>query len=232
MSNDIQFFTTDQEGANHGVKALVYGDAGRGKTWLCGTAPGAFIISAEAGLLTLRNKTIPGARANTFDDLKKIREWLIKEGKANGIQTVCIDSISEVAERCLSAEKAKTKDPRQAYGEMATRTIDEVKAYRDLAGFNVLITAKQSAVKDEVLGTLKYQPTAPGQQVGPQLPYLFDLVMHADVGADNAGKQYHYLRTQSTFQITAKDRSGALDEIEYPDFTNIVTKMLQPIQGV
>ena len=40
-----------------GVKVLVYGQAGSGKTTLIRTAPAPLILSAEAGLLSLAGRT-------------------------------------------------------------------------------------------------------------------------------------------------------------------------------
>ena len=42
-----------------GVKVLVYGHAGAGKTSLIRTAPNPVILSAEAGLLSLSDLDIP-----------------------------------------------------------------------------------------------------------------------------------------------------------------------------
>ena len=229
----LNWTTTEKASANHGIKALVYGGAGSGKTTLCGTAPSPLIISAEAGLLSLRNKSHPVLTVNTAAELDEAFDWCRDNATKNGIKTVCLDSISEIVEQILKDEKSKTKDPRAAYGEMANKAITIAKQFRDLPGLHVLITAKQTTATDPITGVAKAQPTAPGQQVGPALPYLFDLVMHAATEKDPEGKTYHYLRTHAAFNAEAKDRSGSLDELEYPDFTNIVNKVLaapQPAQ--
>lgn len=207
---------------------LVYGSAGSGKTTLCGTAPAPLIISAEAGLLSLRSKSIPVIEATTIEMVKEAYNWCVTDAAKMGIQTICLDSISEIAERCLASEKGKTKDPRQAYGEMANVIIELVKQFRDLKGFHVLVTAKQTVVKDPTTGVEKAAPTAPGQQIGPALPYLFDEVLHAYTDKNPTdGSTYHALRTHAAFNAEAKDRSGALDEIEFPDFSNLILKINQ-----
>lgn len=221
----IQFSTTDKESVKHGIKVLVYGRAGMGKTTLCGTAPAPLIISAEAGLLSLRKKSIPVIIVNSLQDVWDAYTWCSTKAQAQGIKTICLDSISEIVEKCLADAKKKNKDPRAAYGEMATQSIDLVKGFRDLSGFNVVVTAKEITVVDPITGVSRAQPTAPGQQVGPALPYLFDEVFHAATDKDGQGKTYHYLRTQASFNAEAKDRSGALDEVEYPDLTHIFGKI-------
>lgn len=223
----LNFTTTDKASTDHGIKCLVYGRAGTGKTTLCGTMPKPIIISAEAGLLSLRGKSIPVITVTNFAEVDAAYDWVKDNAVTNGLGSVCLDSISEIAEQCLQAERAKTKDPRQAYGEMAGRTIELVKKFRDLPGLHCLITAKETVTKDPVTGVEKAQPTSPGQQVGPALPYLFDEVFHAYTDKNpQDGSTYHALRTHAAYNAEAKDRSGVLDEIEYPDMTNVIGKIL------
>ena len=222
----LNWSDTEREGVNHGVKVLVYGAAGGGKTTLCGTAPSPLIISAEAGLLSLRSKKLPVLVVKDIQDVRDALVWCKTSAIKQGIQTICLDSISEITEVCLTDNKKKTKDPRAAYGDMATQIIELVKEFRDLPSLHVLVTAKQTVAVDPISAAAKAAPTAPGQQVGPALPYLFDEVFHAATDKDGAGNTYHYLRTKAGFNADAKDRSGVLDEIEYPDFTNIVNKIL------
>lgn len=221
----LNFSTTDREAVGHGVKCLVYGKAGTGKTTLCGTAPSPLIISAEAGLLSLRKKKIPVIIVKSAADVWEALTWCQTDAIKSGIKTICLDSISEIAENVLTNEKAKSRDPRQAYGEMATLSIDTIKQFRDLPGLHVLMTAKETVVTDPITKVVRSQPTAPGQQVGPALPYLFDEVFLAATDKDKEGKTFHYLRTHASSDADAKDRSGALDEIEYPDLTNIFAKI-------
>lgn len=223
----IEFTTTDRASDAHGVKMLVYGRAGSGKTTLCGTAPSPLIISAEEGLLSLRRSSIPVAKVKTRADVDEVLQWCRTSAARSGIKTICLDSISEIAEKVLVAEKAKTKDPRQAYGELATQTIQLIKDFRDLPGFHVLVTAKQTTATDPVTGVTKAEPTAPGQQVGRELPYLFDEVFHAFTDKDQQGATYHALRTHAAFNAEAKDRSGALAELEYPDIAMIIDKIMK-----
>ena len=222
----LTFSSTSRESAMHGIKALVYGRAGMGKTTLCGTAPAPLIISAEAGLLSLRGKEIPVIIVGDFQEVREALNWCRTEAAKHGVQTICLDSISEIAEKCLNAEKKKTKDPRQAYGETANIVIELVKEFRDLPNFNVLVTSKETIVTDPITGINQARPTAPGQQIGPALPYLFDEVFHASKGQGQDGKEFFYLRTSASQSADAKDRSGVLDEIEYPDFGNIIKKIL------
>lgn len=176
--------------------------------------------------MSIRNKKIPLVLVNDIKDVEEAYTWAQLNGKKSGIETLCLDSISEITEKCLAAEKVKNKDPRAAYGEMAGRIIELVKKFRDLAGFHVCVSAKQTQIVDAVTGVAKAVPMCPGQQVGPALPYLFDEVLHAYSDVDpTTSKKFWALHTQAGFNYDAKDRSGVLDEIEYPDLTNIFTKI-------
>ena len=67
----------------------------------------------------------------------------------------------------------------------------------------------------------------PGSRLGTELPYLFDEVFQLRIGKQSDGKEYRFLRTRPDIQNEAKDRSGALDEMEPPDLNHIFGKILQ-----
>lgn len=223
----LQFSTSDVATLQHGIKALVYGPAGSGKTRLCATAPKPLIISAEAGTMSIRHLKIPLVIVKDIKDVEEAYTWCQTNGKKSGIETLCLDSISEITEKCLAAEKIKNKDPRAAYGEMANRVIELVKKFRDLEGFHVVVTAKATQITDAIAGIAKSVPLCPGQMVGPALPYLFDEVFaaYSDLDPANDNKRFWALRTSASASYDAKDRSGVLSEVEYPDLTHIFNKI-------
>lgn len=227
----MQIKSTYGIGAANGVKMLVYGKAGRGKTTLCATCPNPIILSAESGLLALSRYQLPYVEIKTVDDLTEVFNWAQSSAEAKQFQTICIDSISEIGEVVLTNAKAqkvngKLIDPRQAYGLLIDQVSATIRAFRDLPGFHVYVSAKQEAIKDEQTGIVLNGPFMPGTKLGPSLPYHFDEVFHLDIGKDPATqKDYRFLRTQPDFSNDAKDRSGRLDAIEYPDLGNIIKKI-------
>lgn len=222
----LRFTTTDQSARIQGVKMLVYGNSGAGKTTLCATAPSPIILSAEAGLLSLRKYQIPVIEIKTVDDLTEALNWLLGSAEARQFSTVCIDSITEIGEVVLANAKRLVKDPRQAYGELIEKMNTTIKAYRDLQGKHVYMSAKLEPVKDELTGITRYMAAMPGSKLGPQLPYLFDEVFRLGINKTQQGVPYRFLQTQPDLQYDAKDRSGALDPIEAPDLNNIINKIL------
>lgn len=228
----VKLTSTREAAHTNGLKILIYGAAGAGKTTLCKTMPGnPIIISAEGGLLSLRDVDIPVIEVATIQDVHEAYSYLVEHPEHDW---VALDSISEIAEVVLNTEKKATKDPRQAYGNLQEQMTDLLRAFRDLPGRNVYMSCKMERQKDEQSGAMLYSPLLPGSKLAQQIPYLFDEVLALRVERDSEGNAVRYLQTQSDFQYTAKDRSGALDVAgEFPDLGEIANKVLnQPsIQG-
>lgn len=222
----LKFTTTDQAAQLHGVKCLVYGKAGYGKTFMAQTAPAPIILSAEAGVLSLRGVQIPMMEIKTVEDLTEAHNWLSSSAEAAQFQTVYVDSISEIGEVVLANAKKQVKDPRQAYGELIEKTMAAIRAFRDLSGKHVVMTAKQELIKEEGTGINLNGPSMPGSKLGPALPYLFDEVFRLGVQKDAEGTLFRFLQTQPDFQYDAKDRSGVLDPIEPPDLNHVFNKIM------
>lgn len=235
----MQFTTTAEVAMTNGVKMLVYGPAGMGKTMLCATLPAPLLISAESGLLSLTpanitrvfgadnpaiSYNITTVQVQTVEDLSAVYSWL-QTSQSSAFQSICIDSISEIAEVVLNNAKRQVKDPRQAYGEMIEKMETLIRGFRDLPGRNVYISAKMEPTKDELSGVIKYGPSMPGNKLGPKIPYFFDEVFRLGVSKTPEGKEFRFLQTQPDLQYEAKDRSGALDPVEYPHLGHIIRKI-------
>lgn len=221
----MKFMTAADAAKISGIKALVYGAPGVGKTTLCGTAPAPLIISCEAGLLPLRDRAdIPVVAIHTVDDLTAIFDWLGTQEARQSIKTVCLDSITEIAEVVLAHARSQVKDARQAYAEVMVQMADAIRAFRDLEGYHVLMVAQEEQLRDD-MGLIKAGPSMPGQKLGNKSPYFFDLLLRLGIGQNKDGTTFRYIQTQPTPQAHAKDRSGILAPVEYPDFGAIVEKI-------
>lgn len=206
-----------------GVKLLVYGQAGAGKTSLIKTLPNAIVLSAEGGLLSIQDADLPFIEIGSMDDLREAYQWLTGPD-GQGYKSVALDSISEIAEVVLNTEKKATKDPRQAYGAMQEQMADIIRAFRDLPGRHVLMTAKLEKTQDE-MGRILYSPSMPGNKTGQQLPYFFDEVLALRVEKDGEGNTQRALMCDSDGLWLAKDRSGRLEAWEAPDLGEIINKI-------
>lgn len=215
----------------NGVKLMVYGRPGTGKTSLCATLPKPLILSAESGLLSLRRmiaqtgRDLPAWQINSIADLGEALAYVQTPNARKLFNSVCLDSITEIAEICLAAERKKTKDLRKAYGEMYVKVVELLRDFRNLDGYHVYFSAQEHADKD-AMQNLYFSSSFPGQRLSAASLYQFDEVFRAFVGFDSEGKNFHALQTHATEFVDAKDRSGMLDPVEYPDLSNVINKIM------
>jgi phage nucleotide-binding protein len=215
-----------KDAALDGIKILVHGPAGAGKTSLCATTgEPTIIISAESGLLSLRGHDIPVIEVKTLDQMYEAYDYVVNNPDGQAFQWVCLDSISEIAEVVLNHEKKVAKDPRQAYGALAEKMTDLIRAFRDLPGRNVYFSCKQERTKDEHSGAMLYYPGMPGNMLKQGVAYFFDEVMALRVEKDADGNPTRWLQTSRDFNYEAKDRSGCLEMFEAPNLADIAAKI-------
>lgn len=219
----INVKTTGSLSAN-GVKVLVYGQAGAGKTSLIKTLPQPIVLSAEGGLLSIQDADLPYIEISDMATLQEAYKWLTEATEAWAYKSVALDSISEIAEVVLNSEKKATKDPRQAYGAMQEQMADIIRAFRDLPGRHVYMSAKLEKTQDE-MGRVLYAPSMPGNKTGQALPYFFDEVLALRVEKDNDGNTQRALMCDSDGLWLAKDRSGKLDMWEAPNLGAVFAKI-------
>jgi phage nucleotide-binding protein len=209
----------------HGVKCLVYGHAGAGKTSLIPTLPAPIVLSAEGGLLSIADAEVPFIEIGSMADLMEAYQWITDSADAKGFQSVALDSISEIAEVVLAEELKRNKDGRAAYGELNTKMAELIRAFRDLPGKHVYFTAKCEKAQDET-GKMLYAPSMPGKSLTMQLPYFFDLCMALRVEKDAEGATHRMLMTDSDGTWQAKNRAaGKLEMWEAPDLGAIINKI-------
>lgn len=199
-----------------GVKVLVYGQSGAGKTKLIETANNPIIISSESGLLSLSGLDLPVYEIKTEQDLDAVYLAV----KKSDYDTVCIDSLSDIAETLLDGFLEVNKDGRAAYGLINKVIAKNIRRFRDLKGKNVYFTCKES--RTEINSVLFNQPSMPGTSLTNNVPYFFDLVLRLVVN----GKGDRTLHTKTNFTQVCKDRSGKLDKTEDANLQAIFDKII------
>jgi len=200
-----------------GVKMLMYGLSGTGKTTLIATAPDPIIISSESGLLSLAKENIPVVEIRTDKDLAEAFNYAVESDH----DTICIDSLSDIAESILDVYKGQFSDGRQAYGKLNDIMGKYIRKFRDIKGKNVFMTAKEG--KTEINGVAIAAPMMPGQTLTNNLPYYFDLVLRLE--ANKKGDRI--VHTASTFTQVCKDRSNKLDKTEEANIQHIINKIIK-----
>lgn len=210
--------------SSNGVKFIVYGPSGAGKTTLIKTLPNPIILSAESGLLSIQDSDLPYIEISSMEDLTEAFAWASGSEEAKAFDSIALDSISEIGEVVLNYEKKQTKDPRQAYGALSEQMTDIIRAFRDLPSKHVYFSAKLEKSQDE-MGRLLYNPSMPGKSLTQALPYLFDEVLALRVERDGDGNIQRALMCESDGLWLAKDRSGKLASWEVPDLGEVIKKI-------
>jgi phage nucleotide-binding protein len=209
----------------NGVKILTHGLSGAGKTWLCRTLPSPVIISAESGLLTLKDMDLPYIEVGSMSDLRDAYRWATESQEADQFESIALDSISEIGEVCLSEEKTRQKDGRAAYGEMNEAVAKVIRSFRDIKGKHVYMSAKTEKIQDDK-GRILYGPSMPGKTLTNQLAYWFDMVFALRVETDQeTGEKWRGLLCDGDEIWMAKNRGGMLDQWEPADLGEIIKKV-------
>lgn len=208
-----------------GVKFLVFGMSGVGKTSLIPTLPNPVILSAEGGLLSIAGSDIPYIEIASMADLMEAYTWVTTSAEATGFQSIALDSISEIAEVVLAEELKKSKDGRAAYGELNSKMMEVIRAFRDIPGKHVYFSSKCEKAQDEQ-GRMLYSPSMPGKTLSMQIPYAFDMVFALRADKDSEGNTQRALMTDTDGLWIAKNRAaGKLDPWEAPDLGAIIRKI-------
>ena len=208
-----------------GIKMLVYGEAGSGKTTLIRTLPNPIVLSAEAGLLSLRKYGVPFITITSLEDLMEAFTYLTTDPVGTAYESVALDSISEIGEIILSNEKKINTDGRQAYGKLQEKLGDLIRGFRDnLPGRNVFFSAKMEKLQDDK-GAMLFAASLPGNKTSQSLPYFFDEVLAMRLELNKVGEPIRMLMCSPDGTWSAKDRSGVLDTWEAPDLGAIIKKI-------
>lgn len=212
--------------ARNGVKAIAYGPPGSGKTPLIKTAPRPLILAAEPGMLSMRGCDVPAFEAYTFPKLKEFFDWYFNSAESKNFDTLCIDSLSQVAEIVLAHHLPLNKDPRKAYGELSQQVMMWVNNLYYRPNTHLYLICKQTIEDDN--GKLK-KPYFPGQDLNVKIPHLFDEIWHiAPALVPGMGpKEVIAVRTKQAYDIYARDRSGNLAEFEQPNLEYLFNKAMQ-----
>jgi len=226
----IHFFT-EIAPTNFFIKALCHGPSGSGKTNLIGTLdPGkALWINPEGRTMTLSGKQIHGAHVNTVAEMQDVYEYLLNNEDKGKYEWICLDSAYDIAECALLEEKKAGKNNMLAYGDMANTALQLIRNFRDLPR-NIYVTTRTESVQDD-MGCMFHRPAMPGQKLGPNLAYYFDLVLCARTKTDDEGNVQYRLQTQQDESYVAKDCSGSLDKFVKPDLKSIEATMRRKLEN-
>lgn len=216
-----------------GVKTVVYGGPGEGKTPICaGTAPRPFFLASEPGMLTLRRSDVPTYPAFTPAKMDDFFLWWLTSREPDQFDTLIWDSASQGMEAYVDMEISKGNKSGgeahglKAYGDAARAMMKHMSAlYFQQRKHIVLITKLNTVTRN---GVTIDRPYFPGKDLNVRVPHLFDLVMR--LGSYNIPgvlpSPTKAFRCKPSFDMMARDRSDQLSEFEPANLTHIFNKAM------
>jgi len=216
---------------NFGVKAIVYGPAGTGKTPILNTAPRPVLLATEAGLLSMRGSSIPTYEAYNSQRIDEFFKWFFNSTETKNFDTLGIDSGSQVADIYLNAamqgtsKQGNKKHGMAAYGEMATNTMEHLRTLYYTRYKHVYMICKEQ-IADIDFQSLR-RPYFPGQVLPIDVPHLYDFIIRvAKTNVPGVVGETLAFQCNGTMNIMARNRTGNLADYEYPHFGRLVEKAM------
>ena len=186
------------------IYGLVWGSSGVGKTHFIGSCPKPiYIFDWDRGLLTLRGK-----EGIEYDTYMKEGGWtqslaqLTKLEKDCPYATVGIDSISTMQDAAMSRliqVGGKKEMDLKEWGRLIESMRDLFLRFRILTekhGCNVIVTAHDQVVKDEMSGAVQLKPLIVGKLAG-KLPLFFDEVYRLEPKRSREGVTEYLMQTKA-----------------------------------
>lgn len=209
---------------NFGVKSVVYGPAGSGKTPIINTAPRPVLLSCEPGLLSMRNSNVPTWQGYTPQTINDFFSWFFNSAETKNFDTLAVDSTTYMAQIYLQSALKTNKHGLAAYGEMATETLKHLNTLYYTREKHTYLIAQQEIINENGI-TIK-RPYYPGKQLPIELPHKYDQILQLDIQNVPGVGQVKAFRCQASIDVLARDRTGMLAEFEPPDFSGIIKKAM------
>ncbi len=216
---------------NFGVKALIFGPAGTGKTPILNTAPRPVLLATEAGLLSMRGSKIPTYEAYTSQRIDEFFKWFFNSTETKNFDTLGIDSGSQTADVYLNAALSGTsksgnkKHGMAAYGEMATNTMEHFRTLYYTRYKHVYMVCKEE-IADVEFQSLR-RPYFPGKVLPVDVPHLYDFILRlAKSNVPGFNGETLAFQCNGNMNVLARNRTGNLNDFEPPDFGLLVQKAM------
>lgn len=208
-----------------GVKAVIFGPPGSGKTPTLDTAPRPVLCCVEPGMLSMRHSKVPTWGAFGVKEIEEFKNWVCGgSSELKNFDTIGIDSISFMSEIYLQDSQKNVKHGLQAYGDMATKTMDFLRKLYFMPEKHLYLIAKQEIINEN--GLIIRRPYFPGKQLPIDVPHLFDEVLYLNLAnIPNVGTVRAF-RCQQNMEIMCRDRTGTLSEYEEPHFGKLISKCM------
>ena len=176
----------------YGVKSLVHGAPGTGKTPILNTAPRPILLACEPGMGSMRTSNVPTWEAKTANDCDEFFKWFFNSREADNFDTLGLDSGSEMATQYLWRAESTIRDGRQIYGKLFDDLMGDpwdekmqkpalLRRLFYMPQKHIYIICKQGYI--EIPGMMgatinRAVPSFPGKALNEHVPHMYDLIMH------------------------------------------------------
>jgi phage nucleotide-binding protein len=223
---DIKDFTTVQN-RTVWIKALIYGQAGSGKTRFCADAPKPFWFDFESSTETLRHwedyKDIPVKKPFDVEEMKRDVQKAILDPEIN---TVVIDSITTCLDYYLRQYMARQKRDSyllyEADYKYATQVFTDLFGFLQDAPIHVIVIGHERVIRDIESGNITgiYPDVTPRLQ--QSITRLVNVVGYMQAEPSQLKGTTRRLYVNRTKVIEAKNRLNLQQVyIENPSFKEL-----------
>lgn len=232
----MKVYNTQEIKLNPKVTMLLYGDGGVGKTTFATTAPKILLGDCEGGSKYLGSRGI-SCEVVFFSNWGDKLEFL-ELAKSDKYETIVIDPLNELMEKVMIRMKSLNNskltqsdgNPTMAgWGWLKTELRDFLKQLRDLKKHLILIT---HVTEDKDEDRLMKRPMLM-TRLAQEVVNMVDIVGYMTVlkSEDGSIKRVIYVNPEGD-KYVAKDRTGALERYNKPDFNDIYNKIVKSASNV
>lgn len=215
------------------VNMLVYGLHGVGKTYLASTGPKpVYVLDCDIGTMSLGDfDDIYFERVKNLQEVNDRIQYL-KQGFAKDpefYKVVVVDNLTEMQSLIMYSLTNGKQAQMQDWGNILTAITAIVRDIRELPCHKLFIAQQQKNSKDQTIS-----PALSGS-IASKIPEYFDVVGHYAVNTvmqavagdprNMKATNVRAIQCWPSAQVTAKDRSGKLEEYEHPLLSTIIKKI-------
>lgn len=165
------------------AKCVLYGPPGSGKTTAAATWPKPLLLSAESGLLSIRDKTIDVWTIDQWEDFDEAFKYL-RHDKTHDYKSVVVDSLTEAQKKLNEYLVRKFPAMKRAYENLTSESDwganismmrEKCRGFRDLPMHVVFIALSQDVKLDDEVVT---RPALNGKTLPDELCGWVDAVIY------------------------------------------------------